>query len=147
MTRLPSGLHQGAGSGFRSGPGLGPGRQRGATFIGMVIILAIVGLGLYAGIRLTPIYLEYMKVVRSMQQTRDELKGGPPDLAALRVSLDRRWAIEDISTISAKDIDIKKNGDGVTMRAFYRAEAPFIGNVSLVVDFDKSVLISSTTSP
>jgi hypothetical protein len=122
-------------------------RQRGATFIGMVTIIAILGLALYAGIRLTPIYLEYMKVVRSMEQTRDEAKGGPPDPAAVRVSLDRRWAIEDISTIDAKDIEVKKSGDGVTMRAFYRAEAPFVGNVSLAVDFDKSVVIPSTQSP
>ena len=34
-------------------------RQRGATFIGMVVIIAILGLGLYGGIRLTPLYMEY----------------------------------------------------------------------------------------
>ena len=130
-------------------PSAGPyGRQRGATFIGMVTIIAILGMALYAGIRLTPIYLEYMKVVRAMEQTRDEAKGGgPADMAAVRVSLDRRWAIEDISTIDAKDIEVKKTGDGVTMRAFYRAEAPFVGNVSLAVDFDKTVVIASTQSP
>ena len=33
-------------------------RERGATFLGMLTILAILGLALYAGIRLTPLYLE-----------------------------------------------------------------------------------------
>ncbi len=117
-------------------------RQRGATFLGMVTILAILGLAVYAGIRLTPIYLEYMKVVRAMEQTASEAKGGT-DLAALRTSLGRRWDIEDISTIEAKDVDVKKIGNGIAMRANYRAEAPFVGNISLAVDFDKTVEISN----
>jgi hypothetical protein len=29
------------------------------------------------------------------------------------------------------------------MRAWYRAEAPFVGNVSLVADFDKTVAIGA----
>jgi len=33
-------------------------RERGMTFLGIVIILAIVGSALYAGIRLVPGYLE-----------------------------------------------------------------------------------------
>jgi hypothetical protein len=116
-------------------------RQRGATFIGMVTIIAILGLALYAGIRLTPIYFEYLEVVRALEQTAKEHgEGASP--AALRTSLDRRWTIEDIKSIQPKEIEIKKMGDGYTMRAWYRAEAPFIGNVSLVVDFDKTVTVS-----
>lgn len=47
-------------------------RQRGATFLGMVTILLILGAGLYAGIRLVPVYLEYTKVARALEQVRDE---------------------------------------------------------------------------
>ena len=114
-------------------------RQRGATFLGMVIILAILGFALYAGIRLTPLYFEYMAVVRAMDQTAKEEGGGPTSPQQLRTALDRRWTIEDIKSIDPKEIEIKRSGGGFTMRAYYRAEAPFVANVSLVVDFDKSV--------
>lgn len=114
-------------------------RQRGATFIGMVVILAIVGFGLYGGIRLTPLYFEYMAVVRALEQTAKEHADGTTSPNELRVSLDRRWTIEDIKSIQTKEIEIKKTGAGYTMRAWYRAEAPFVANVSLVVDFDKTV--------
>lgn len=114
-------------------------RQRGATFIGMVIIIAILGSALYAGMRLTPLYFEYMEVVRAMEQTAKEHSGEPTSPQALRTSLDRRWTIEDIKSIEPKDMEIKKSGNGFTMRAYYRAEAPFVANVSLVVDFDKTV--------
>lgn len=116
-------------------------RQRGATFIGILIIVAIVGSGLYAGIRLTPIYMEYMAVARALEQTAEEEGGGNTNPQRLRIALERRWTIEDIMSLDSKDVDIKKNKDGYTMRAEYRAEAPFLGNVSLAVDFDKTVQV------
>jgi hypothetical protein len=116
-------------------------RQRGATFIGIVVILAILGFALYAAIRLTPVYFEYMAVARALEQTAKEHAGGPATAQDLRNSLDRRWTIEDITSIEPKDIEIKKAGSGFTMRAWYRAEAPFIANVSLVADFDKTVRV------
>lgn len=114
-------------------------RQRGATAIGMLVIVAIVGLGLYAGIRLLPLYLEYMAVVRAMEQTAKESDGGSVSPPELRRSLDRRWVIEDIKSVQPKDLEIKKISGGFSMRAYYRAEAPFISNVSLVADFDKTI--------
>ena len=117
-------------------------RRRDATFIGMVVIIAIIGLGLYAGIRLTPLYLEYMAVARALEQTANEYNGSTTSPNQLRTSLDRRWTIEDIDSIQPKEIEIKRTGSGYTMRAWYRAESPFIGNVSLAVDFDKSVTVT-----
>ena len=118
-------------------------RQRGATLIGMVTMIAIIGFALYAAIRLTPVYLEYMAVVRAMEQTAKESSGGasPTDL---RNSLDRRWTVEDIHSLQPKDIEIKKASSGYTMRAWYRAETPFVANVSLVADFDKTVKVGGT---
>jgi len=113
-------------------------RQRGATFLGMVVIIAIIGFALYAGMRLMPLYLEYMAVVRAMEQVAKENVGGSQELIA---ALDRRWTVEDIHTIGTKDIEIKKAGSGYSMRAWYRAEAPFVGNVSLVAEFDKTVRV------
>jgi hypothetical protein len=115
-------------------------RQRGATFLGMVTIIAILGFALYAGIRLTPLYLEYMAVARALEQTAKE-EVGATSPQTLRNALDRRWTIETIDSIQPKDIEIKKAGSGFTMRAWYRAEAPFISNVSLVADFDKTVKV------
>jgi hypothetical protein len=115
-------------------------RQRGATFLGMVVIIAILGFALYAGIRLTPMYLEYMAVARALEQTAKE-ESGATSPQTLRNALDRRWTIETIDSIQPKDIEIKKAGSGFTMRAWYRAEAPFISNVSLVADFDKTVRV------
>ena len=114
-------------------------RQRGATALGMLSIVAIIGFALYGGIRLFPLYMEYLAVARAMEQTAKESSGNPTSPQQLRVSLDRRWTIEDIKSLQPKEIEIKKNGNGYSMRAWYRAETPFVANVSLAVDFDKTV--------
>lgn len=122
-------------------PCLNKHRQRGATFLGMLIIVAILGLALYAIIRLTPLYLEYFAVVRAMEQVAKQQEASSATPAEMRRLLDNRWTIEDVKSLEVKDIKITKIANGFEMNAAYRAEAPFIANVSLVVDFDKTVEI------
>jgi Domain of unknown function (DUF4845) len=114
-------------------------RQSGATLLGMLVIIAILGFALYAAIRLTPVFFEYMAVSRALEQTAKEHARNAVTVQDLRTSLERRWTIEDIHSLEVKDVEIKKTGSGLTMRAWYRAETPFVANVSLVADFDKSV--------
>jgi hypothetical protein len=116
-------------------------RERGATFLGIVIILLILGAGLYAGIRLVPVYLEFTKVARSLEQVRDEHAAIETNPALTRRSLERRWDVEDISSIGWKEIGITKTSEGYDMTASYEAERPFLANVYLVVKFDKTVSI------
>jgi Domain of unknown function (DUF4845) len=84
-------------------------RERGATFLGIVIILLILGSALYAGIRLVPVYLEYTKVARSLEQVRDEHAAIDTNPALIRRSLERRWDVEDIHSIGWKEIEIDRS--------------------------------------
>jgi hypothetical protein len=116
-------------------------RQRGATFLGMVTILVILGAALYAGIRLVPVFLEYMKVARALEQVRDENVAIETNQQLIRRALERRWDVEDIRSIGWKEVEIKKTSEGYEVRAAYDVEQPFIANVFLLAKFDKSVTI------
>jgi len=116
-------------------------RQRGATFLGMVTILLILGAGLYAGLRLVPVYLEYTKVARALEQVRDEHSAIDTNPQLIRNSLERRWDVEDIKSIGWKEILIKRTNEGYEVRAQYNVERPFVANVYLLAKFDKSVVI------
>ena len=118
-----------------------PRRQRGMTFIGLLCILALLGLIGYAGLRLVPLYLNYMKVARSIEATATELKSDNPDPGAIRRSLEKHWQIEDISSVEAKEVEIVKNEGGVSLHVSYDDAAPYIQNVSLSVHFDKTVKV------
>lgn len=116
-------------------------RQRGMTFLGMVTILVILGAGLYAGIRLVPVFLDYTKVARALEQVRDEHAAIESNPQLIRNSLERRWDVEDIKGIGWKEIEIKKGNEGYDVRAAYDVETPFVANVFLLARFDKSVTI------
>ncbi len=113
--------------------------QQGVTFLGGLCILVLVGFIGYGGLRLLPLYLNYMKVARSMDSTAAELKSDNPDPGLLRRSLERHWQIENISGVEASEVEVVKNEGGVALHVAYDDAAPFISNISLSVHFDKTV--------
>jgi hypothetical protein len=115
--------------------------QQGMTFIGLLFILALVGLVVYAGIRLVPVYLNYLKISRTLDMTATEVKGENVDPGSVRRIIDRHWQIEDPTGIDEKDIQITKDDDGISMHVVYDDPVPYLGNVSLSVHFDKTVKI------
>ena len=116
-------------------------RQAGITTLGLVILAAFVGLFAFAGIRLTPVYLNYMKVVGVVDGVREEFDGTGASRAQIRSSISRRFDIESVAIITAKDVKVVKVDGGHQVAATYSHKAPFIANISFVVDFDKRVLV------
>jgi Tfp pilus assembly protein PilE len=115
--------------------------QHGMTFIGLLCILALLGVVVYAGIRLAPLYLNYMKVARTMESVATEVKGENPDPAAIRNLIDRHFNIEDPTVVTVKDIEITRDQDGVQMHVAYDDVVPYVANVSLSVHFEKTVKV------
>lgn len=116
-------------------------RQEGMTFIGLLCILTMAGAIVYAGIRLIPVYLNYMNIVRTLETTASDFKGDNPDPGAIRNALERHWEITTISAVDYKDVEITKDENGVTLHVVYDDSEPYLGNVSLAVHFDKTVKV------
>jgi hypothetical protein len=116
-------------------------RQQGMTFIGLLCILVLVGVVVYAGIRLVPVYLNYMKVSRTMEMTASEARAENVDPGNIRRLLERHWAIEDPTAVEVKDIQITKDDSGTQLHVAYDDTVPYVANVSLSVHFEKTVTV------
>jgi hypothetical protein len=117
-------------------------KQTGITFIGWVILLIPVAICVYAGIRLTPVYLNYMKVARSLEQVKSEYKGGDASSATtIRTALEKHLNIESVDYPDIKDIKITRDGKTWVVSAAYDDQAPLFSNVFILVTFDKSVTL------
>jgi hypothetical protein len=114
--------------------------QRGITMLGLLILVTFLGLFVYAGIRLVPVYLEYMNIAKTLESLKSET-GGAASPTVIRNILGKRFDSSYITSIEPKDVDITKDGDFFLVRATYDAVAPFVGNVDFVVHFDKSVSV------
>ena len=112
--------------------------QRGITFIGWLFLLIPVAIVVYAGIRITPVYLNYVKVARVLEQTASESKGDETTSAqSLRNAIDRRFDIEGINYPDGKDVKISRDGQHWVLEAKYEDTAPLFANLSLLLAFDK----------
>jgi hypothetical protein len=116
-------------------------RQAGMTSLGILIMVTFVGLFAFAGIRLTPVYLNYMKVAGVLTGVEDEFDGQNPTRAAIRTSISRRFDIESVSQITAKDVAVTQDGNGFVVEVAYDHSTPFISNVYFMVRFKKTVQI------
>ena len=116
-------------------------QQAGMTTLGLIILVLFVGLFAFAGIRLTPVYLNYMKVVGVVDGVGSEFDGTGASRSAIRTSISRRFDIESVSVITAKDVKVTSVDGGFEVAATYSHKSPFIANISFVVDFDKRVLV------
>lgn len=119
-------------------------RQRGMTMLGIIVIVIVVGAWVYAGIRLTPKYLEYMRVAATLEKVGDEFSNNPGSTEfMLRKAIERHFDIEMVEVITSNDIEINKNGGVFTVRAAYEDTVPLAGNVSFLVAFDKTVEVAA----
>lgn len=116
-------------------------RQAGMTTVGFLILAVFVGLFAFAFIRLTPVYLNYMKVAGVLDGVHKEFDSQNASRNAIRTSISRRFDVESVSEISAKDIKVTTDSNGFLVQAMYDHTAPFIGNVSFTVHFEKEVLV------
>ncbi|MDX1516969.1 MAG: DUF4845 domain-containing protein [Woeseiaceae bacterium] len=116
-------------------------RQAGMTTLGMIILAAFLGLFAFGAIRLTPVYLNYMKVAGVIEGVREEFDGQGPSRSAIRSSISRRFGVESVSVIEARDVSVTAVDSGFEVSAVYDHTSPFIGNISFTVHFDKSVVV------
>ena len=117
-------------------------RQRGVTAIGWLILLIPFAIIIYAGIRLTPVYLNYMKVARTLNEVGDEFRGGGANPDAIRSSIRKHFDVDQVDYPAVKDISISRAGQGWQVEAAYDDQAPLFAHITLQVQFDKTVSLS-----
>lgn len=111
------------------------------TTVGFLVLVIFVGLFAFAAIRLTPVYLNYMKVSGVLNGVYEEFDSQNPTRAAIRTSISRRFDVESVSVISHRDIKVTGDSGGFLVSAAYDHTTPFISNVYFTVRFNKEVLI------
>ncbi len=127
---------QNVGLGGRSVP-----REDGMTALGIMILVVFIGLFAFGGLRLTPIYLNYMKVAGVLDGAYKEFDSQNPSRTAIRRSIQRRFDVESVSIITARDIKVTPDNGGFLVEAVYDHTVPFIGNIYFTAKFDKRVTI------
>jgi Tfp pilus assembly protein PilE len=113
--------------------------QRGITLIGFIIVMIVVGIFLFIGMKLFPVYAEYYSAITDMKAACQESDAVNADLQAMRNKLDRRFNISYVDSIDTrKHIKIIREGDKKILNVAYEVRKPLIYNIDFVAKFDHS---------
>ena len=111
--------------------------QRGITLIGFIMLLAVVGVFLFVGFKLFPVYAEYYSAVTDLKAACGEPDAPGASLQEMRNKLDRRFNISYVDSINtSKDLKIIKEGDMKLLNIKYEVRKPLIYNLDFVAKFD-----------
>lgn len=118
-------------------------KQQGLTFISWLLILAMVGLLVLVGIKITPVYLEHFAVRKTLESLKDEPLISRKSLREIRTMLMRRMDMNSIYDLSKDEVIIKRSGGVTTITVSYEERRNVMGNLSLVMTFEDSIELIS----
>ena len=75
--------------------------------------------------------IEYIAIERAVQKIKNE----GSTVRDIQTAFERHRTIDDITSITSRDLDITKEGDKVVISYAYQKKIPILDNVSLVIDF------------
>lgn len=106
--------------------------QRGITFLGLIIIGALLAVTGVVIAQIVPTLVELQAINKAANKAAQE--GGT--VADVRVIFDKSAAIDDIKSVSGKDLDVTKAGDKVIVRFSYEREIHLAGPAWLTLKYE-----------
>lgn len=117
--------------------------QRGITFIGWLFLLVPIALCVYAGIRITPVYLNYMKVTHTLESITTEIPNETASADGIRNTIGKHFQIDSLDYPDIKDLKITRDNGTWKIEANYEDQAPLFANIAILITFDKVVKLKS----
>lgn len=111
-------------------------KQDGVTFGGFIMVLILlVALAIFS-MKLIPAYMENGKVQKAFEAIVSDPYMKTATDSEIRESFYKRAiTMDNVTTVSAQDLEIYKENGALTISANYNAKIPLGGNVSLLISF------------
>lgn len=106
-------------------------RQRGITFVGLLFIGGILAVCGVIAAQVIPTAIEWQAVHKAAGKAREGSTA-----AEVRNIFDKAAAIDDIKSISGKDLEVTKEGDRVVIHYAYQREIHLAGPAWLTLKYE-----------
>lgn len=110
--------------------------QRGVALSGLLFWGALIALVAMVGVKVTPEYLTYFKILKATKAVA--LNSSGKTVPEIRASFAKYLEVEHVSTITPADLDISKEGNAVVIGFAYESRVPLVHNISLLIEFEGS---------
>jgi Tfp pilus assembly protein PilE len=107
-------------------------RQRGITLLGLLIVGGILGFFGIVAAQAIPSVSEYLSIKKSLKTIANM---GLGTVAEIQTKFDATKHLDDIKTLSGKDLIITKRNDKTVIAFAYQKEIPVIEPVFVVIKY------------
>lgn len=118
-------------------------KQRGLSFLGLVVLVGVLGFCAVIGLKLIPIYMESWKIDGIMEAVISEPGINDQSRQEVIESMLKRLDIDAVDAVNYSNwrdkLTVAKRKNNVTINVRYEITTPLLGNLSLLAVFDKSV--------
>jgi len=104
--------------------------QRGISFIGLLFVLGVLACVGVVAAQAFPTVVEYQAILKAAQKA-----SGGSTVAEVRQIFQRAADVDDIHSITPKDLDVSKNGDKVIVKFAYDKEIHLFGPAFLLIKY------------
>jgi len=112
--------------------------QSGLSLIGVLFVGCVIAAVVLLGLKLIPVVSEYFGIKRALSSVVGSANAQTATVSELRNAFSKRALVDDISSVTASDLDITKENGRIVMSVTYSRKVPLVSNVSLLVDFSAS---------
>lgn len=113
-------------------------KQKGMTFIGLVLVIAAVIFLAVIGMKVVPAYIEFFSVKKIIKSIGSDPKFNEMSKQDIIRSFDKGADIGYVSVIKGSDLVITKGDSGNVVSATYQVVTPIAANASVLLDFNTS---------
>lgn len=106
-------------------------KQRGASFMGMLFLAAVVGVLFVVGAKVVPTVIEYQSIMKAVNSSKGEASVGE-----IRRAFDKNAATGYFDAISGKDLVIEKIADKHVVSFAYQKEIALAGPAYLLLKYE-----------
>ncbi len=110
-------------------------KQSGVTLGGMIIFLFFMGLLAYTATRVLPAYMDFWLVQRTLDQLVNQDKLADSNDERIREQFSKHLSLNNITLVTRSDLLIERIPSGVRLSATFSTKRPYMGPVSLCLDF------------
>lgn len=112
--------------------------QSGLSLVGVLLVGAVLAAVILLGLKLIPVVSEYFGIKRAINAVVSSADPQVATVPQLRMAFTKRAIVDDISSISASDLDITKENGQIVISVDYSRKVHLFSNVSLLIDFSVS---------
>ncbi|WP_232802287.1 DUF4845 domain-containing protein [Alloalcanivorax mobilis] len=111
-------------------------RQRGLSLLGWVVVMIVLAVFGTAAFRMVPAYMEYNTIRSAITSLLEDSQSALMSEREVRNALSKRFTINQVTAISANDLEIDKEGGELVVGVDYEVRQPLFYNVSVVMHFE-----------